>query len=97
MIENKSLNKKKKSAKTAYGEALISPCQQHLKQKRCAILNNKSLEHFNVLLRIFFAKDVFQNFDVDFWLLLKAEKVLPPKRFLREKKFSFNFFSLSSI
>ena len=35
--------------------------------------NNKSLEHLNVLLRIFFVSG--QNFEVDFWPLLKAEKV----------------------
>ena len=49
--------------------------------------NNKSLEHLNVLLRIFFASGVFQNFDVDFWPLLKAEKVLAPKQFWRENFF----------
>ena len=43
--------------------------------------NNKSLEHLNVLLRIFFVSNVFQNFNVDFWPLLKTEKVLPPKQF----------------
>ena len=48
--------------------------------------NNKSLEQLNVLLRIFFVSGVFQNFDVDFWPLLKAEKVLAPKQFWREKK-----------
>ena len=56
--------------------------------------NNKSLEHLNALLRIFFVSGVFQNSDVDFWPLLKAEKVLAPKQFSREKiflqKFIFN-------
>ena len=37
--------------------------------------NNKSLEHLNVLLRIFFFSGVFQNFDVDFRPILKAEKI----------------------
>jgi len=46
--------------------------------------NNKSLEHLNVLLRIFFVLGVFQNCDVDFWL--KAEKVLAPKQYWRKKK-----------
>ena len=34
--------------------------------------------------RIFlvFEFDVFQSFDVDFWPLLKTEKVLPPSRFV---------------
>ena len=44
--------------------------------------NNKSLEHLNVLLRIFFVSGVFQNFDVDFWPLLKAEKVLFLQNFI---------------
>ena len=59
--------------------------------------NNKSLEHLNILLRIFFVTGVFQNFDVDFWPLLKAEKVLAPKQFWRDKKFSSKFYFLSSI
>ena len=59
--------------------------------------NNKSLEHLNVLLRIFFASGVFQNFDVHFWPLLKAEKVLAPKQFWRENFFSSKFYFLSSI
>jgi hypothetical protein len=54
------------------------------------------LEHLNVLLRIFFVLGVFQNFDVDFWPLLKAEKVLPPT-FTGKKKFSSKFYFLSSI
>ena len=53
--------------------------------------NNKSLEHLNVLLRIFFVSGVFQNLDVDFWPLLKAEKVLAPKQFWQKKKFLQNF------
>jgi hypothetical protein len=52
---------------------------------------NKSLEHLNVSLRIFFVSGVFQNFYVDFWPLLKAEKVLAPKQFWREKNFLQNF------
>ena len=59
--------------------------------------NNKSLEHLNVLLRIFFVSGVFQNFDVDFWPLLKEEKVLAPKQFCRKKNFSSKFYFLSSI
>ena len=54
--------------------------------------NNKSLEYLNVLLRVFFGSGVFQTFEVDFWLLLKAQKVLPPKRYWREKR---NFFKIS--
>ena len=53
--------------------------------------SNKSLEHLNVLLRIFFVSGVFQNFDVDFWPLLKAEKVLAPKQFWRKNFFLQNF------
>ena len=45
---------------------------------------------FNVLLRIFFVSGVFQNFDVDFWPLLKAEKVLPRSNFGGKKKFLHN-------
>ena len=59
--------------------------------------NKKSLEHFNVLLRIFFVSGVFQHFDVDFWPLLKAEKVLAPKQFWRKIFFSLKFYFLSSI
>ena len=59
--------------------------------------NNKSLEHLNVLLRIFFDLGVFQNFNVDFWPLLKAEKVLALKQFWRKKFFSSKFYFLSSI
>ena len=51
--------------------------------------SNKSLEHLNVLLCIFFVSGVFQNFAVDFWSLLKAEKVLAPKQFWRKIFFSF--------
>ena len=40
---------------------------------------------------------VFQNFDVDFWPLLKAEKVLAPEQFWRKKTFSSKFSFLSSI
>ena len=54
-------------------------------------LNNKSLDYLNVLLCIFFVSGVFFNFDVDFWPLLKTEKVLPPKQFWRGKKFLQNF------
>ena len=39
------------------------------------------MEHLNVLFRIFYVLCVFQNFDVDFWPLLKAEKVLATKKF----------------
>ena len=53
--------------------------------------NNKSLEHLNVLWRIFFVSGVFQNFDLNFWPLLKAEKVLAPKQFWRKKNFLQNF------
>jgi hypothetical protein len=49
------------------------------------------LEQLNILLRIFFVSGVFQNFDVDFWPLLKTEEVLAPKQFWREKKFLQNF------
>jgi hypothetical protein len=49
------------------------------------------LEHLNVLLRIFFVSGFIQNFDVDFWPLLKAEKVHPPKQFWRKKNFLQNF------
>ena len=59
--------------------------------------NNKSLEHLNVLLRIFFVSGVFQNYEVDFWPLLKVEKVLAPKQFWRENFFSSKFYFLSSI
>ena len=48
------------------------------------------MEHLNVLLRFFFVSGVFLNFDVDFWPLLKAEKVLAPKQFW-PKKFLQNF------
>ena len=59
--------------------------------------NTKSLEHLNVLLRIFFVSGVFQNFDVDFWPLLKAEKVLAPRQIWRKKIFFSKFYFLSSI
>jgi hypothetical protein len=59
--------------------------------------NNECLKHLNVLLRIFFVSGVFQNFDVDFWPLLKAEKVLAPKQFWREIFFSSKFYFISSI
>ena len=42
--------------------------------------------------RIFFVSSIFQNFDVNFWPLLKAEKVLPPSRFCREFFFLKTFF-----
>ena len=54
--------------------------------------NNRSLEHLNVLLHIFFVLGVFKNFDGDFWPLLKAEKVLAPKQFWRGKKISSKFY-----
>ena len=38
---------------------------------------NNSLEHLNVLLLIFFVSGVFQNFEVDFWLLLKGKSASP--------------------
>ena len=56
--------------------------------------NNKSLEHLNVLLRIFFVSGVFLNWDVDFWPLLKAKKVLAPKQFWKKKNFLQNFIFL---
>ena len=57
----------------------------------------KSLEHLKVLLCIFFVSGVFQNFDVDFWPLLKAKKVLALKQFCRKKNVSSKFYFLSSI
>ena len=48
-------------------------------------------QHLNDLLRIFFVSGVFQNFDVDFWPLLNAEKVIIPSRFWREIFFLENF------
>ena len=42
----------------------------------------------------FFDSGVFQNFDVDFWPLLKAEKGLTPKQFLREFFFVKILFSI---
>ena len=69
-------------AKIAFGQALFSPLLKAKNQHKIFekhLKNNKSLEHLNVLLRIFFVSGVFQNFDVDFWPLLKAEKVLAPK------------------
>ena len=59
--------------------------------------NNKSLENLKVLSRIIFVSGVFQNFDADFWPLLKAEKVLAPKQFWWNKNFSSKFYFLSSI
>ena len=59
--------------------------------------NNKSLENLYVLLRIFFVSGVFQNFNVDFWPLLKAEKVLPPKQLWRKIFFLQIFFFLLSL
>ena len=50
------------------------------------------MEHLNVLLRIFFVSGVFQNFDVDFWPLLKAEKVLAPKQFFLQNFIFFHPF-----
>ena len=43
-----------------------------------------------------FVSGVFQDFDVDFWPLLKAEKVLPTKQFWR-KLFFLKILFLSSI
>ena len=37
---------------------------------------NKKIKHIDVLLLIFFALGVFQNFDSQFLTLLKAEKVV---------------------
>ena len=48
-------------------------------------------------MRIFFVSGFFQNFDVDFWSLLKAEKVLPPSRFWQKIFLSSKFNFLSSI
>ena len=48
-------------------------------------------------MHIFFVSSVFQRFHVDFWLLLKAKKVLPPSRFWQENCFSLKFYFLSSI
>ena len=42
-------------------------------------------------MRIFFVSGVFQKFYVDFWPLLKAEKVLPPKQFWQKKKYFLSF------
>ena len=53
--------------------------------------NNISLEHLNVLLRIFFVLGVFKNFDVDFWPVLKAEKVLARRNFVGKFFFLQNF------
>ena len=49
------------------------------------------MEHLNVLVRIFFVSGIFFNFDVNFWPLIKAEKVIAPKQFWREKNFLKNF------
>ena len=59
--------------------------------------NKKKSEHLNLLWRIFFTSGVFQNFEVDFWPLLKAEKVRSRSRFWRENFFSLKFYFLSSI
>ena len=102
------MKKKKIFAKIASGQALFPPIikaknqhqnfEKHLKQKIWAIrCLNKSLEHLNVLLRIFFVSGVFQNFYVDFWALLKVEKVLALKQFWRKIFFSPKFYFLSSI
>ena len=70
------------------GQKSTSKFWKHMKQKRSTVrcLNVPYfcffLEHLNVLLRIFF--------DVDFWPLLKAGKVLP-KQILAEFFFIFNF------
>ena len=39
----------------------------------------------------FFVSGVFQNFEVNFWPLLKAEKVRPPNRIWRKNLFLQNF------
>ena len=52
-----------------------------------------SLNHVNLN----FVSGVFQNFDVYFWLLLKVERVLSPRRFWRENFFSSKFYFLLSI
>ena len=53
------------------------------------------MEQLNILLRIFFISEVFQNFDFDVWPLLKAEKVLPLKQFCRENFFLKILFSIN--
>ena len=65
--------------------------------RRTYILNNKSLEHLNILLCIFFVSSVFQNFDVDVWPLLKADKVLPQQRLWQKKNFFKILFSIIHI
>ena len=58
--------------------------------------NNKSLEHLNVLLRIFFVSGVFQNL-MSIFGLYKRLKSACPKAILAEKNFSSKFYFLSSI
>ena len=55
--------------------------------------NNKSLKQlkFKRLIAIFFVSGVFQNFDIDFWPLLKAEKVIPQSNFGGKNIFLQNF------
>ena len=48
-------------------------------------------KHLNLLRRIFFTSGGFQNFEVDFWPLLKTEKVLPPSRFWLENFISYPY------
>ena len=58
------------------------------------MIENKILKKFETFKRLIahlFVSSVFQNFDVDFWPLLKAEKVLPPKLFW-QIKFSSKFY-----
>ena len=51
-------------------------------------LNTQNSDHLIVICRFFFVLGVFQNVDFDFWPLLKTEKVLPQRKFGREKMFS---------
>ena len=59
--------------------------------------NTKSLKHLKVALRIFCVSGIFQNFDVDFWPSLKAEKSTSPEAILARKKNSSKFYFMSSI
>ena len=54
----------------------------------------KNSGHLNLLWRIFFTSGVFENFEVDFWPLLKEKKGRSRSRFWREKIFSLKFFFL---
>ena len=56
-----------------------------------------SLEQLNVSLRSFFVPGVSQNFDVEFWLLLKAVKVLAQADFRGNIFFYSKIYFLSSI